>query len=376
MAEQPPSMTDLRDRLLGEIRSAGLGRGEALPSLRDIASRFGVTKASAEKAVRTLVQDGICYTEPGRGAFLAADSSELADTAVLGFVFGVFEYPRTGVLFYRQVYEGAHGWICDGRYNVMKFYEWRSKTAVQKAREWKGIADRLSGAVALGIYDDADCMLLRNSGLPVVVLDYDTRDLGVDCAVLDCAGSMLRLGRAVLARGASEIFFARPGYGPKSQDPASEQRRRGLKRAAAEAGLPFSDREIVDVAGAQEATELGRLAECLAKLRGGGRRGAVVCEDSGLVKSVVGALTEAGLSPGTDYVLAYSSPERPPREIAGYPAVLAAFDFRRLGAAGMEMLGERMEKGPGRPRRICLREEIVDWSPGDAAGAGFWGEDG
>jgi hypothetical protein len=102
----------------------------------------------------------------------------------------------------------------------------------------------------------------------------------------------------------------------------------------------------------------------------------VVCEDSGLVGGVVRALSGAGISPGSDYVLAYSSPERPPREIAGHPAILAAFDFRRLGSAGMELLGERMKTGLGRPRRICLREEIVDWSPGDAAGAGFEGENG
>jgi DNA-binding LacI/PurR family transcriptional regulator len=364
------SMEELREELLGTLRAAGLRRGAVVPSLREISGRFGVTKAAAERAVRSLVADGVCYTEPGRGAFMAVDSAELVETSTLAFVFGVYEYPRTGVLFYRHVYEGMQEWIFGAGHNVVKFYEWRQKSRLQKTREWARFADRVAGVGVLGVYEDADCMMLRNSGLPVVVVDYDTHSLGIDCAVLDCAGSMRRLGRALLERGAGDLFFVRAAWGATSQDPASEERRRGLKTAAGEAGLTLDAEHVTGLDGGNEKADLERLAARLGDLRAGGKLGAVVCEDGGLVARLTAALGDRRLAAGRDFLLGYTSALTPAEEIAAHPAVLAAFDFRRLGEMGGELLGERLKNGPGRPVRAVLKERIVDWDPAKAGPGG------
>jgi DNA-binding LacI/PurR family transcriptional regulator len=363
------SLEGLREQLLEGLRGAGLRRGEVLPSLREISGRYGVTKAAAERALRSLVDEGVCYTEPGRGAFMAVDSAELVETSTLAFVFGVYEYPRTGVAFYRDVYEGFQDWIFDAGHNVVKFYEWRSKSRPQKTREWAQFSDRVTGVGVLGVYADGDCMLLRNSGLPVVVMDYDTQSLGVDCAVLDCAGSMRRLGRALFERGASDVFFVRAAWGATSPDPASEERRRGLKTAASEAGVALDAERVINVAGREEQGELQRLAAATRELERAGKTAAVVCEDGGLAPRVAEALASAGLRAGDGYLLGYTSGLEPAGGAREHKATLAAFDFRALGRMGGDLLAERMKRGAGRPARALLKEEIRDWSPQkDSAG--------
>ncbi len=363
------SFEGLREQLLDGLRRAGLRRGEVLPSLRDISGNYGVTKAAAERVLRSLVEDGVCFTERGRGAFMAVDSSELVEHATLAFVFGEYEYPRTGVAFYRDVYEGFQNWLFDTGYNVMKFYEWRHKSAPQKKREWTQFSDRVAGVGVLGVYSDRDCMLLRNSGLPAVVMDYDTQSLGIDCAVLDCAGSMRRLGRALFERGAADIFLVRPGWGATSADPASEERRRGLKSAAAEAGLSLNAEHVIDIGGGGEREGFKRLAARLAELRRAEKRGAVVCEEGVHVPAVTAALEREGLSAGEGFLLGYTSNREPEGEAAGHSAVLAAFDYCELGRIGGRLMAERMSRGTGRPVRALLKEEITVWEPANA-GAG------
>jgi len=184
ICDSQPSYLIVREELPERIREQGLRRGSALPSIRKISRIYGVSKAAAERAGRSLVRDGISYTQHGRGVFLAVEDPEeaMSGSNTIGVVFGFLEYPRTDHCFYRQVYEGTQEWVARSRCNVLKLFSWRAKSASQKANELAHFTSLLGGLVALGIYSDEDCILLRNTGLPLVVLDHDT----------DAAGHRLR----------------------------------------------------------------------------------------------------------------------------------------------------------------------------------------
>ena len=86
---QPPYLI-AREGLLEHFRQQGLRRGSALPSIRKLSGIYGVSKAPAERAVRSLVRDGICYTQHGREVFWAVEDPEeaMSGSETTGVVFG------------------------------------------------------------------------------------------------------------------------------------------------------------------------------------------------------------------------------------------------------------------------------------------------
>lgn len=60
------------ETLRAEIESGRLGAGDRLPSTREISERFGVTGATAQRAVTVLKTEGLVESATGRGVFVRA----------------------------------------------------------------------------------------------------------------------------------------------------------------------------------------------------------------------------------------------------------------------------------------------------------------
>lgn len=63
------------------LRGAALGLiavDEALPSVRQLASELGINPNTVQKAYRELEREGLIYTVPGRGSFLAENTAPFA----------------------------------------------------------------------------------------------------------------------------------------------------------------------------------------------------------------------------------------------------------------------------------------------------------
>jgi DNA-binding LacI/PurR family transcriptional regulator len=363
MAETPD---ELRELLIGEIRGNGMSRGQALPSIRELSRRYGVTKAVAERATRSLVADGICYAEQGKGIFVAVEEPAEIDallrtSTTICVVFGFLEYARSDHHFFRQVYEGTQEWIAGNRFNVLKLYSWRAKSPAVKDRELQRFAPAVDGFLTLGIYSDEDCIRLRNTGLPVAAIDYDAALLGIDSATFENYGTMKELVSRVVARQPGEILYVSVQR-EKMDDPSLVERRKALKDVLAAAGRSFDPQKQHVELHVDDGSEDGRLLEAVRGVIGGAPP-ALIFEDEYLVARAARALEAGGLRAGEDYLLAYVGPADLPEEIAALPALVAAYDFRALGRAGIELLNDRMKTGPGRPVRTTVPGELREQVP-------------
>lgn len=69
-ASQAPKYIRIRDWLLDRILSAGLTRGDRLPSESDLVRQFDVSRVTVRQALEALRTDGIVESRHGKGWFL------------------------------------------------------------------------------------------------------------------------------------------------------------------------------------------------------------------------------------------------------------------------------------------------------------------
>jgi DNA-binding LacI/PurR family transcriptional regulator len=350
----------LRVLLIDQVRAARLGRGDAMPSIRAISRAHEVSKAIAERAIRSLVADGICYAEQGRGVFLAVSSdveleSRLVAIKTIAVVFGYLEYPATDHHFYRQVYEGIQEWIVGNRCNVLKLYSWRQKAASQKDAELARFAGGIDGLIALGLYSDEDCMRLRNTGLPLAVVDYEAESLGIDCAIMDDCDTLEQLAARTFEAAPGELFFLHVKH-ESGEDPSHGARLRIVERVAKQAGR--ASVKVIALDADDTSRDTQELEVVRTEIAAGTARPAVIFDDEHLVARVAAELSSGDAEAMRDYVLAYLGPQEVPAELEKVPALIAGFDFRELGRAGGQLLEMRMQQGAGRPVKRAIRGEV------------------
>lgn len=355
-----PTHSDLRSSLLNMIRNKELRRDQCLPSIRELSRRHRASKAAAERAVRSLVADGICRAEQGKGIFLNVDHPKdldrlLAVPSTITVVFGYLDYPRSDSVFFRQVYEGIQSGITEDNCNILKLYNWKSKPATQKAGELSRFAGSVDGFVSLGIYSDEDMIRLRNTGRPVVAVDFDTHSLGIDCAVFDNGNALRELAREVLRSDPGEIYYLSQDR-ERTEDPSLLERRDAFAEVLGEAGRTFQHLNHTEF---RSIRELGRVR----KKNATGKCPFVVTDGDSLVPGTIRSLSRRGLSPGRDYQLAYVGPSEIPTPLIDYPALTVAFEFRKLGNAGAELFARRTKSGPGRPIRLAVPGTVRRHAP-------------
>jgi DNA-binding GntR family transcriptional regulator len=66
-----PSYQQLADQLRSLIRSGKLKPRDALPSITELVTETGLAIGTVRKGIAVLVDEGLAYTVPGRGTFVA-----------------------------------------------------------------------------------------------------------------------------------------------------------------------------------------------------------------------------------------------------------------------------------------------------------------
>lgn len=67
-----PNYIRIHDAIKEEVEKAVWKIGERLPSERDLAERFGVSRMTARQAVTSLVEEGILERRVGSGTYVAS----------------------------------------------------------------------------------------------------------------------------------------------------------------------------------------------------------------------------------------------------------------------------------------------------------------
>jgi DNA-binding GntR family transcriptional regulator len=74
-----PPYVQVADGLRAAIRSGDLAPGVRLASGRELASQWGVALMTLQKAIDLLRDEGLVYSQQGRGVFVAAGKEPSAD---------------------------------------------------------------------------------------------------------------------------------------------------------------------------------------------------------------------------------------------------------------------------------------------------------
>ncbi|MBY6109903.1 histidine utilization repressor [Halomonas sp. DP1Y21-3] len=76
MASSRPSYARIKEYLLSEIESGAYVAGDRIPAENALATQFGVSRMTANKAIRDLVQKGLLVRRVGSGTFVSQRKSE------------------------------------------------------------------------------------------------------------------------------------------------------------------------------------------------------------------------------------------------------------------------------------------------------------
>jgi GntR family transcriptional regulator len=68
--DEVPRYRRLADSLIAKIENRSIGDNQAIPSERELATEFGMSRETVRKAVRYLEERGVLYSEHGRGTFV------------------------------------------------------------------------------------------------------------------------------------------------------------------------------------------------------------------------------------------------------------------------------------------------------------------
>jgi GntR family transcriptional regulator len=80
-----PLYLQLKDSIAAEIRAGGYRSHQRLPSERELANQFNVSRMTVRQAMLELVRDGMIYTRVGKGTFVAAPKIDQQLRALTGF---------------------------------------------------------------------------------------------------------------------------------------------------------------------------------------------------------------------------------------------------------------------------------------------------
>jgi len=75
----------IQHKLMNQIRSGAFKPSHPLPSVEEIANRYGVSLMTARQAVRSLCDLGVIYSQQGRGTFISRTKVEKNFRRVLSF---------------------------------------------------------------------------------------------------------------------------------------------------------------------------------------------------------------------------------------------------------------------------------------------------
>jgi|SRR5579872_2913638 len=196
--DHPTSVrTQLREILLQEIKEGRYLEGGRIPSERDLAQTYRISRASVRETITELINVGILFRTVGKGTYIATSSGRVAavsQTRNIGFLISedIFHFVQTG---YDRILRGV-GEACRVNGDQLVFHSIGESATLPVNGSLK-----LSGCVVVGGLRRSALERLREAGTPLVLVDLLLKDESVE------GTSVIMIDYAGGTRLAIEHFF-------------------------------------------------------------------------------------------------------------------------------------------------------------------------
>lgn len=343
-----PPGSDLAARLRERIRTGGYALGAALPTERELARQFGISRGTVRLALRTLEREHLIVRQQGRGTFVTSslDSGPPSDLHIglLGLMLWDVEYGFTGLV------QGACAAAAKRGYAVTTGSVQTNMEELQSVRAF--MRDNALGVVlaprapgAADYYHE----LIRED-IAVVLADMHIPGLREDHVLIDNAYGLELETQHLIELGHRRVAYVAYDFPQDDFPPIVSERRRGFVETCRRAGISGREVQFDKVHYREE------LREFLA--RADRPTGVVAYNDTWAVRVIRMAL-ELGLKvPGDLSVVGFDDSTL--AEECPVPLTTINPERAEMGAAAMELLMSKIERSKAAaPRGVLITPRLV-----------------
>jgi len=242
-----PLYEQLYTYVLDEIRGARLQSGDRVPSEKELAEQFKVSRITSKKALEQLVQIGVIERIRGKGSFVSQSLPNLAHLdpsphTTLSHDGAVSRRPIGLILpDFSEVYGLKLLHAIEERCSEQDYHLLLKRTYGRREEEEQAIrsfarlgVDGLIVFPVHGEYYNANLLRLALDGFPLVVVDRYLRGIAACAVYTDNTAAACDLTNYLLNRGHARIAFLSP---PIKDTSSIEERYQGFATALSQRGL-------------------------------------------------------------------------------------------------------------------------------------------
>jgi DNA-binding LacI/PurR family transcriptional regulator len=220
-----------------QIRTGKLKPGERLPSMDDLAEVYGVTKITVRRALLELKSEGLLYTRPAQGTYVAdALPTDKARPKSQVLTIGVVSHvllPENPGPYHSEILASLRVEIGKRKGNLVVLP--RPDPSTDDISEQMRHSN-LDAVVYLGAFDNESLRRMVRNGPPAVLVDFLARGLHVDTILVDNIGGGELAIDHLLAQGHKQIAVVLGD----DDGTTTKDRLTGVHNALERAGIPVS----------------------------------------------------------------------------------------------------------------------------------------
>ena len=251
--DDAPLRDQVEQLLKRRINLATSQKGDRLPSVRELASEFGVSRNTISQAILNLRKQGLLSTRNKVGVFLRNNEGPVIRTGDIGVIYTGRDntYPA-GI--YLSVLGGVvHAAADAGRDVILPS---RTMAGGNPGEDWSRLTrtGKVGGVVCITTQAPPPLLLehMQKRNIPVVVTDWYDDTLKIDSIMLDNVASSKAIVSRLLNLGHRRIAMINSVGGS-----SADERHEGYRQALQEAGVSYDTRLV---RGVYPLASSGRLA--------------------------------------------------------------------------------------------------------------------
>jgi LacI family transcriptional regulator len=234
--------------LAGQLRrvivAGDIAAGDALPSVKQIGSEYGVSSETARRAAKQLEAEGLLISEPRQGFRVLAKANDPDRGLPIAFIVSSAEQSALWPEFHRLLFAGLQKAAQERNWSLLAI----------------GAGNRSGREVMAQLRDCRVCGMVLDSmngdlldavagmGLPVVMMDSWEQDMRLDAVVQDSFQGAMQAVKFLVERGHKRIGW----LGHIGEDALGRERYGGTVAGIAGAGLPVIPEFLAHTPGGKE----------------------------------------------------------------------------------------------------------------------------